>query len=121
MSLEIKDLSVPLWVDEYGRVRVGQTRVTLDTVIGAFKRGDTPEQILQDFDTLNLADIYAAVTFYLFNREAVEAYLREQERIGEEIQRQMEAHYPSTGLRERLLARRDASPDKGPKSTCRKS
>jgi uncharacterized protein (DUF433 family) len=109
MSLEFKDLSVPLWMDQHGRVRVGKTRVTLDTVIGAFRRGATPEQILHSYDTLNLADIYAVVAFYLQNQEAVDTYLQEQQRIGDEIQKQMETHYPSAGLRERLLARRKES------------
>ena len=36
----------PLKVDKDGVVRVGGTRVTLDTVVGAFKNGCAPEEIL---------------------------------------------------------------------------
>jgi uncharacterized protein (DUF433 family) len=134
MSLDIKDRTVPLRVEDSGQVRVGGTRVTLDVVVGQFKRGRSPKQIQRSFDTLKLADIYATVAYYLYNQGAVEAYLRERERIGEEIRRQTEARYPRAGLRERLLARRAVlvadecitvtiaeSPDKGPTSTCRKS
>jgi len=106
MSLEIKDLSVPLWVDEYGRVRVGKTRVTLDTVVIAFQQGETPEQIIQDYDVLKLPDIYAAITYYLQHKTEVDAYLQEREQLAEEIRRQNEARFPSAGLREQLLARR---------------
>jgi uncharacterized protein (DUF433 family) len=106
MSLSFDDLSVPLQTDSQGVVRVGKTRVTLDTVIGAFRRGATPEEIVQDYSSLRLADIYTVIAFYLQNQPAVESYLHEQQQQGEAIQRQMEARFDPTGIRERLLARR---------------
>jgi uncharacterized protein (DUF433 family) len=106
MSLEFENLSVPLKTDAQGVVRVGGTRVTLDTVVGAFVRGATPEEIVQDYSSLDLADVYTVLAYYLRNRPAVETYLDEQRQKGEAIQRQMEAAFDPTGLRERLLARR---------------
>ena len=38
---------LPLTVDEGGVVRVGKTRVTLDTLVAAFFDGATPEEIAQ--------------------------------------------------------------------------
>jgi uncharacterized protein (DUF433 family) len=106
MTPAFENLPVPLRVDPHGVVRVGGTRVTLDTVVGAFRRGATPEEIVQDYSSLDLADIYAVVAYYLRNRPGVEAYLEEQRQQGEAIQRQMESFYPPAGIRERLLARR---------------
>jgi uncharacterized protein (DUF433 family) len=106
MSLIFDPLAVPLQTDAHGVVRVGGTRVALDTVIGAFARGATPEEIVQDYSSLSLADVYAVIAYYLRNRPSVDAYLQEQRQQGEAIQRQMEAAYDPTGVRERLLARR---------------
>jgi hypothetical protein len=58
-----------LVASEDGRViRVKGTRVTLDTLIGAFKRGATPEEIVQGYTALSLAEVYAVITFYLRHR-----------------------------------------------------
>ncbi len=48
-------------------MRVAGTRVTLETVVAAFCHGATAEQIAHDYP-LELADIYAVITFYLRQR-----------------------------------------------------
>lgn len=66
---------LPLRADENGVMRVGQTRVRLDTVITAWKQGASPEQIVEDFDVLELVDVYSVIGFYLNHTSEVEAYL----------------------------------------------
>lgn len=56
---------VPLAKSDDGVIRVGGTRVTLETVVTAFDAGSTPEEIAQDYATLKLDDIYAVITYYL--------------------------------------------------------
>jgi len=109
MSLVADTITVPLRVEESGTVRVGNTRVTLDTIIYAYKGGDSPEQIAEGFDTVPLADIYAVINYYLRHREEVEAYLERRELEAAEIRARWEAMHPQNGLRERLLARRNAA------------
>jgi uncharacterized protein (DUF433 family) len=106
MGLSIDKLSVPLHVDPQGVVRVGGTRVTLETVVGAFQRGATAEEIVQNYSSLRLEDVYATITFYLQNRPAADVYLTEQRQKGDEIQRQLEARSDAAEFRQRLLARR---------------
>ncbi len=96
---------LPLRMDEHGTVRVGGTRVTLETVIGAFDNGATPEEIAINFDVLDLADIYAVVGYYLRHRDEVREYLARQEAEAEEIRREWEARYPTAEIWERILAR----------------
>jgi hypothetical protein len=74
--------------------------------VGAFRRGATPEEIVQDYSSLKLGDVYATIAYYLQNRVAVDAYLQQQQQMGQQIQQQMEAAFDPTGVRERLLARR---------------
>jgi uncharacterized protein (DUF433 family) len=95
----------PVRLDESGTLRVGQTRVTLDTVVGAWKDGATAEQIVLDYDSLNLAEVHATISYYLKHQEEVEAYLRERETLAEEVRRQIEARSSMVQIRERILAR----------------
>ena len=84
------------------------TRVPLGTVVTQFKQGATAEEIVVQFDSLNLADVYAVIAFYLRHQNEVEAYLQERERISEQVRAEVERRFPSKGLRDRLLSRRQA-------------
>src|SRR5688500_1436941 len=70
--------AAPLRTDLGGVIRVGDTRVTLQTVIEAFKRGDSPAAIRDAYESLQLEDIYSVIAYYLWNRAEVEEYLAEQ-------------------------------------------
>lgn len=96
---------VPLIKDDAGRLMITGTRVPLDTLVAAFKRGESPESIHESYDTVVLADVYAVLAYYLRHRAEVEAYLEEQEREGAEIQVSIESVYPPDGLRAKILAR----------------
>jgi len=97
----------PLRTDRDGVVRVGNTRIPLDTVISAFQAGESPERIVDGFPTLDLATVYATIGYYLRHRQEVDLYLEERERQAEAIRSEVEARQGSSeGLRERLLARR---------------
>jgi uncharacterized protein (DUF433 family) len=98
--------TVPLSADEAGVLRVAGTRVSLDSVIFAFDEGATPEEIAQDFPTLDLADIYSVVGYYLQNRAEVEEYLKQRNVQREGLKKEIESKFNSQGLRERLLARK---------------
>ena len=108
MSLSLQTKPVPLTTDDHGVMRVRDTRVSLDTVIFAFKQGATPEEIVADYSTLDLSDVYAVIAYYLQNQAEVEEYLQRRQVERDEMRREMEARFPQAGLRERLLARRQA-------------
>lgn len=92
------------WVPD-GAVRIGRTRVSLDSVIYHFNNGSSPEEIRDRFPTLDLADIYGTIAYYLRHREEVDAFLAARRREGEELRRKIEELCPPDDLRERLLAR----------------
>jgi uncharacterized protein (DUF433 family) len=97
---------VPLQADEDGVLRVAGTRVRLDTIIGAFDQGCAAEEILLKYPSLNLTDIYAVITYYLWHRQEVDAYLEHRSRRAEEVRQDNEARHSPDGVRDRLLARR---------------
>jgi len=97
----------PLRADAHGVVRVGNTRVPIDTVVHFFLAGSSPEEIVNRFPTLSLPDVYSTIGFYLRHREEVDRYLQERGRAADEIRAMVEARQgTSEGLRERLMARR---------------
>ena len=95
----------PIQADDNGVLRVGGTRVRLETIINAFKSGSAAEEILLKYPSLNLTDIYAVITYYLWSREEVEVYLEERHRREASVRRENERRFPSAGIRQRLLAR----------------
>jgi uncharacterized protein (DUF433 family) len=100
-------LGVPLTTDEHEGIRVSGTRVTLDTLIGYYHQGQTPEDLHEGFPTVPLADLYAVVAYYLANRAEVDIYLQQREAEGERIQQEWEARYPPPTKAD-LLARLEA-------------
>ena len=97
----------PLRELENGAIRVGDTRVSLDSVIHVFNQGYSAEEIVLSFSTLKLRDVYAVIAYYLDNREAVDAYIVRQEEKGEEIRHKFEAlHPPAENLQAKLAARK---------------
>jgi uncharacterized protein (DUF433 family) len=106
MSLTFEPIAVPLRVDEDGTVRMADSRVTLDTVLGAYLRGDTPEEIAAGFPTVPATDIYATIAWSLQHREQVDAYLAQREQEAVAIRAVIEADLKNQALRERLRARK---------------
>jgi uncharacterized protein (DUF433 family) len=96
----------PLRKDESGVVRIGKTRVRLETVINAFKAGASPEEILLKYPSLSLTDIYAVITYYLWHQDEVESYLQERQSIAQQVQQENEKRFNPDGVRLRLLSRR---------------
>ncbi len=105
MSLSIKNERVPLKADSHGVVHVGCTRVTLDSVIIAFKEGVTAEEIIYRYPVLQLADVYSVLSYYLRRRQEIETYLSKRQQITKQIRKENNSHFKPEGIRDRLLAR----------------
>lgn len=107
MTLAIVAEPAPLKANEDGVILVGKTRVTLDTVVAVFKQGTTAEEIVCRYPSLNLADVYATIAFYLNHESEVEAYLQQRQQQSQEIRAMNQARFDPQGLRDRLLARKN--------------
>lgn len=99
-------LSIPLYEDPPGILRVGKSRVLLELVLRAFQRGQTPESIVQSYDTLCLPDVYAVVSYYLANPSAFDRYLQSCDGRADAMRRKLEAAGMTGRItKEDLLAR----------------
>ena len=100
---------VPLSVWEDGSIRLNGSRVTLDSIVHNFQQGASAEEIAENFAPLSLADVYAAITYYLTHRDEIEEYLRSREDEADAVQARIESNpqyrLAKSAMRERLLAR----------------
>lgn len=106
MSLAVAAEPIPLASDADGVVRIGGTRVTLDTLIAAFHEGATAETIAEQYPTLQLDQVYTVIGYYLRHQAEVGAYLQRRRQEATQVRQENEARFPPIGIRERLLARR---------------
>jgi uncharacterized protein (DUF433 family) len=105
VDLEPLTVRVPLWEDPPGVFRVGDSRVLLELVLRAFKRGETPEGIVRSYRTLQLADVYAVLSRYLVNPDPFDEYLRQCDEEAEDVRRKIEASQRPGPTKEALMAR----------------
>jgi uncharacterized protein (DUF433 family) len=97
---------VPVHTDAEGVIRVGGTRVTLDTLVAAFDTGATAEEIAQQYPSVALADVYSVITYYLRHQSEVQAYLAQRRSEAESVRDQNTRRFDPAGVRDRLVSRR---------------
>ena len=88
-----------------GNCYVAGTRISLDSIVHAFRRGESAETICQNFELLRLEEVYGVIAYYLANQVGVDAYLIRQSEKWVEGRRNAEP-LPAD-LRERLMRARD--------------
>jgi uncharacterized protein (DUF433 family) len=98
-------------LDEHGAYRIGSTRVMLDSVVGAYQQGHSPETIRQQYPALSLEEVYGSITYYLANQEQVHEYLKRQDALWEK-ERARSEEKPNPVV-ERLRALRRAGVPEG--------
>lgn len=105
MTMVVAAEAPPLAADAAGVFRVGNSRVTLDTVVGAFRDGATAEEIAEQYPAISLGQVYAIIAYYLAHTAEVDDYLRIREQRAAEVRQANERLFDPTGMRARLMAR----------------
>lgn len=75
----------PYIEDHDGALKIAGTRVSLASVVIHFQEGQTPEQIVESFPTLTLAQVYGAIAYYLENEKLINDYLAKIQREFERL------------------------------------
>ena len=81
MTLTITAQTIPLRTDQDGVLRIGETRVTLRSVIHAFLQGHTAEEIASHYPALRLAEVYMVIAYYLNDEAVVKEYLAKEDAL----------------------------------------
>ncbi len=94
--------------DEQGVMRVGHTRVMLDSIMAGFEQGHSPETIQQQYPSLSLEEVYGAITYYLAHTDEVTAYLKRQDEQWDSWRAKTMAHVSPVLERLRALRKLEA-------------
>jgi uncharacterized protein (DUF433 family) len=77
--------------DPGGGFKVGESRVSLDSVVYAYLEGCSAESIADDFPGLTAEEVHGAIAFYLANRDEVHAYLDKQRALWDKLRADIDA------------------------------
>lgn len=108
LTIGVVPVEVPLSEDARRVLRLGNTRVSLDIVVNCFLAGQSPEEIAEQYPTLELADLHVVLAYYLRHTAVVDKYLAAQAADADRARARWQARVLPKGIRERLLSRRSA-------------
>lgn len=75
-----------------GGYYLADSRIGLDVIVQRFNDGMSPESIFRSFPAAgSLERVYGAITYYLSNRERIDAYLAEQDELVRSMPQQPES------------------------------
>jgi uncharacterized protein (DUF433 family) len=74
-----------------GRLRIAGTGVSVRRIAGFYKLGHTPEEISRRIGHISLAQVYAALTYYCANQEAMEAEMAAEDAECDRLEREHRA------------------------------
>jgi uncharacterized protein (DUF433 family) len=78
-----------------GAYFIAGTRVSLDSIVYAFLRGDSPEGIAESFSSVTLEQVLGSLAFYLANRDRIDQYLDQASSDFERLRREARQKNPS--------------------------
>ena len=61
-----------------GRPRIAGRRLSVQQIAVLSKQGLSPQEIVQEYDDLTLAQVHAALAYYHANMNEIETYLAEE-------------------------------------------
>ncbi len=99
---------IPLSVDEFGVIRIGDSGVPLESVMTLYRDGATAEEIADSFTSLDQADLHYVLGFALRHRSQIDAYLSNRAVAEAKIRQQVESQFDVTQLKARVQQRRQA-------------
>ena len=102
--LPLNDQPIPIRIDEHGVARIGGTRIPLETIVGAFRRGASPEEIVHAYSALKLSDVYKVVSFIIDHPSEIDEYMKQTDADRVASLKLIEEHGDLYYLRDKLLA-----------------
>lgn len=84
-------------------IRLKGTRVGIETILEDFFNGSGPEEIAIRYTSLSLEQVYATITYYLHNREKVDAYMQAWRQYSDQASKKADENPPEVVKRLRRL------------------
>ncbi len=98
--------------EPFERVRIKGHRIAIEHVLSFYKQGVSPEDIVKvHYPSLTLEHVYATITYYLHNRDAVELYLQRGEEVADGFYQEWLRTRKPGGIGDKLRALRGTIDD----------
>lgn len=97
-----------VYADEHGVMRVGGSRVMLDSIVASFEQGYSAETIQQQYPALSLEEVYGAIAWCLAHADEVSEYLKRQHAVWDHWRAKAEEQPSPLVRRLRALPKRQA-------------
>src|SRR5687768_17003815 len=69
-------------------------RVSLDSIVYAYRRGQSPESIQRSFPLTTIEEVYGAIAYYLAHQPSIDEYLLKGEEEFDRMHAESRAAYP---------------------------
>lgn len=102
MALQLQSDPLPLARDSAGVIRIGGTRVSLDSVVATYQTGASIQELAEAFPDLDLSDLHASIAYYLRHRQEIEQYLDARRRAAQEVEQEIRRDFPEVYTRSAL-------------------
>ena len=98
--------TVPLVQWEDGSIRLRNSRLTLDLIVGRVNLGQTAEEIHDSFPSATVTQINEIRAWYFDNKAEADDYIAEGEREFEELRKKIESDPEYQARRQAMLRRK---------------
>lgn len=95
MALHLQSDPLPLERDASGVIRIGGTRVSLDSVVLTYQTGASIQELAEAFPDLDLPDLHASIAYYLRHRQEIDPYLEERRRAAQAVEQDFRRDFPT--------------------------
>lgn len=100
----LKSDPLPLARDTAGVIRIGGTRVSLESLVVSYEAGASIQDLAEAFPDLSLYDIHSTIAYYLKHREEVQEYIGTRRRVAEATEARLREEFPEAYRRVRMAA-----------------
>jgi uncharacterized protein (DUF433 family) len=95
----------------FERIRIKGHRIAIENVLEFYQQALSPEEIVQiHYPSLSLEQVYATITYYLQNKQAVDAYIERGEQVADGFYQEWQRKHKPSALEEKLRRLRSAGP-----------
>src|SRR5437762_13191874 len=78
MMLASRVAPLPIVPNQEGTLHVRGTRIPLHTILSSYEQGLSPEDIVQEYPSLKLGDVYMLIGYYLLQSPEVQEEMRRE-------------------------------------------
>jgi uncharacterized protein (DUF433 family) len=95
----------------FERIRIKGHRIAIENVLDFYQQGISAEEIVKvHYPSLSPEQVHATITYYLHNKQAVDAYIERGEQVADGYYQEWLRNHKPSALEEKLRRLRSTAP-----------